>query len=174
MIFITFDLRISIVSDITVFCCKEIKMEDLLSLNYSSAKKETKIKKFDSLENGEYTVKSFKLKDTNFGLRVFAEIDNFYLSLPPRFSDKINSEEQIAEINSKKWKMTYGGKDAAEFNKLIIDFKQMEKPKSQEAQIIESETADSEEMLTPRDSRVKRSVEERPKQYGNRKIRKLF
>lgn len=151
-------------------------MEELLSLNYSSAKKSVKIKKFDSLQHGAYTVKTFKLKDTNFGLRVFVEIENFYLSLPQRFSDKINSEEQIAELNSKKWKMIYGGKDAAEFNKLIIDFKQVEEEEDfQEAQVIEDETADSDEIFAARDSRVKRAINEPPKhQYGNKKIRKLF
>lgn len=97
-------------------------MEDLLSLNSSATKKSVKIKRFDDLENGEYIVKSFKLKDTPYGLRVHVEIDNFYLSLPPRFSDKINSVEQIAQLNAKKFKMIYGGKNAEEFNRLIIDF----------------------------------------------------
>lgn len=97
-------------------------MEDLLSLNSSVAKITPKIKRFDDLENGEYVVKSFKLKETPFGLRVFVEINNFYLSLPPRFSDKINSVDQIAELNVKKFKMVYGGKNAEEFNKLILDF----------------------------------------------------
>lgn len=97
-------------------------MEELLSLNSSVAKTVAKIKRFDDLENGEYIVKSFNLKDTPYGLRVFVEVENFYLTLPPRFSDKINSAEQIAELNAKHFKMVYGGKNAAEFNRLIIDF----------------------------------------------------
>lgn len=97
-------------------------MEDLLSLNSSVVKVEPKIKRFDDLENGEYVVKLFKLKETPFGLRVLVQINNFYLSLPPRFSDKINSVDQIAELNTKKFKMVYGGKNAEEFNKLILDF----------------------------------------------------
>lgn len=97
-------------------------MEDLLSLNSSVAKKVSRIKRFDDLAVGTYIVKSFKMKNTMYGLRVLVEIDNFHLSLPPRFSDKINSEEQIEELNVKKWKMVYGGKDAEEFNKLILDF----------------------------------------------------
>lgn len=67
-------------------------------------------------------VKSFKLKNTPYGLRLHVQVDNFYLSLPPRFSDKINSDEQLAELNSNKLKMIYGGKNAEEFNMLIIDF----------------------------------------------------
>lgn len=98
-------------------------MEELLSLNSSVAKKVSRNKRFDDLAVGTYIVKSFKTKNTMYGLRVLVEIDDFHLSLPPRFSDKINSEEQIEELNAKKWKMIYGGKDVAEFNKLILDFK---------------------------------------------------
>lgn len=98
------------------------KMEDLLNLNSSATKAVAKSKRFDDLKIGEYLVKTFKLKEFPFGLRLLVEIDNFYLILPPRFSDKINSEQQLAEINAKKFKMVYGGKDPGEFNKLIIDF----------------------------------------------------
>lgn len=70
-------------------------------------------------------MKSFKLKDTQFGLRVYVEIDDFYLVLPARFSDKINSAEQLAEINENKVKMIYNGKNKDEFNKLMIDFVQL-------------------------------------------------
>lgn len=98
-------------------------MEDLLSLNSSTTKSIARMKRFDDLQEGTYIIKSFQLKETTFGLRVVVQIDNFYLALPPRFSDKINSEDQILELNSKKWTMVYGGKDAKEFNKLIIDFK---------------------------------------------------
>lgn len=107
-------------------------MEELLSLNSSAAKTVARIKKFDDLENGEYIVKSFKLKDTPYGLRVLVEVDNFYLTLPPRFSDKINSAEQIAELNAKNFKMVYGGKNAEEFNRLIIDFVALKDVKGRE------------------------------------------
>lgn len=97
-------------------------MEDLLSLNVSNKKSAGKIKKFDDLSIGEYFVKSFKLKETQFGLRVYVEIDDFYLVLPARFSDKVNSVEQLEEINENKFKMIYKGKNKDEYNKLMIDF----------------------------------------------------
>lgn len=100
-------------------------MEDLLSLNTSNQKtaNHEAVKKFDNLVIGDYLVKSFQLKDTKFGLRVFVEIDDFYLILPARFSDKINSKEQLEELNDQKWKMEYRGKNKDEFGKLMIDFK---------------------------------------------------
>lgn len=147
-------------------------MEDLLSLNSSNSVNQARVKKFDSLEVGEYIVKSFKLKETNFGLRVYVEIDDFYLSLPPRFSDKINSAEQIDDINDKKFKMIYKGKNPEEFNKLMIDF---ELVKVHDAQIIEDEdeieSTDEEFEFTRKIN--KRKVEENiPKiQYSNKKLR---
>lgn len=145
-------------------------MEALLSLNSTNSIKESRVKKFDSLEIGEYIVKSFKLKETNFGLRVYVEIDNFYLSLPPRFSDKINSAEQIDEINEKKFKMIYGGKNPEEFNKLIIDFAVVQE---HDAQIIEDEDESTDDEYEFARKINKRKLEENmPKiQYSNKKLR---
>lgn len=98
-------------------------MEELLSLNSAASKKVLRYKRFGDLDVGTYIVKSFKIKNGDYGLRVLVEIDNFYMTLPLRFSDKINSEEQVAELNAKKWKMVYGGKNANEFNRLILNFK---------------------------------------------------
>lgn len=151
-------------------------MEDLLSLNSSTTKKEARVKKFDNLKIGEYVVKSFKLKDTTFGLRVFVEIDDFYLSLPPRFSDKINSSEQIVELNGKKFKMIYGGKDLEEFNKLIIDFVQLDEPEDVEiipTQHYEEElgsdtSAEIEHLRRPKRTLGEKSLKN---QYSNKKQR---
>lgn len=96
-------------------------MEDLLNLN-SSNSVGGKVKKFDNLAPGEYLVKSFKLKETNFGLKLYVQINDYYLVLPQRYADKINSDEQLKEINEKKYKMVYKGKNKDEFNKLMIDF----------------------------------------------------
>lgn len=97
-------------------------MEDLLSLNSSNKSVDGKIRKFDNLPIGEYLVKSFSLKENQFGIRVYVEIDDFYLVLPARFSDKINSAEQLEELNENKFKMVYNGKNKNEFNKLMMDF----------------------------------------------------
>lgn len=141
-------------------------MEDLLSLNSSTAKKEARVKKFDHLQIGEYIVKSFKLKETTFGLRVFVEIDDFYLCLPPRFSDKINSSEQIDELNGKKFKMVYGGKNVDEFNKLIIDFKPVRE--IQEAQELEIETTDGSSDEPDYPTTIKRKSEQTPPKILNK------
>lgn len=97
-------------------------MEELMSLNASNQVPESKLKKFDNLAPGEYLVKTFSLKKTVFGLRLCAEIDDFYLNLPPRYTDKVNSDEQLDDINSKQWKMVYSGKNRDQGNKLMIDF----------------------------------------------------
>lgn len=99
-------------------------MEDLLHLNASN-KSSDKIKKFENLDRGTYLVKSFELKETPFGLRLFVKIDDFGLILPPRYSDKINSDEQLKELNDGKFKMIYRGKNKDEYNKLMIDFKSL-------------------------------------------------
>lgn len=97
-------------------------MDALLSLNSSAQIREAYYKKFSDLPTGSYTVKRFHLKETNFGLRLLVEIEDFYLTLPQRFSEKINTQEQVKEINRGKWRLAYGGKDIANYNKLKIDF----------------------------------------------------
>lgn len=97
-------------------------MEDLLDLNASNRTSE-KVKKFENLDRGTYLVKSFDLKDTPFGIRLFVKIDDFNIILPQRYSDKINSDDQLKELNDGKYKMIYRGKNKDEYNKLMIDFK---------------------------------------------------
>lgn len=130
-----------------------IKMEDLINLNASNKSGE-KIKKFDDLAKGVYLVKSFKLKETTFGLRLYVQIDDFYLILPPRYTDKINSADQLKELNGGKFKMIYGGKNKDEFNKLMIDFQPL---KEDENTTVDSASDEDDEDLPLVKSPAKKS-----------------
>lgn len=101
-------------------------MELLLSLNSSAVRKEVSYKKFADLPIGSYTVKKFALKQTNYGVRLFVYIEDFYLTLPQRYSDKINTEAHVQEMNRIGTKLIYGGKEPGEFGALKIDFKVVE------------------------------------------------
>lgn len=87
-------------------------------------------KKFDDLEIGDYTVSAFKLEEhARFGLKLHVYVDDFYLILPSRFADKINQQSQVDELNNQAIKLVYGGKDAGRFNRLKLDFVQVESSK---------------------------------------------
>lgn len=100
-------------------------MEDLLSFNESNRSKDI-VKKFDDLAIGEYIPKLFKLADTNYGLKIYVSIDDFWIMLPTRYSDKINSDEQIRELNNTKFKMIYSGKDQNQGNRVMLKFKPLD------------------------------------------------
>lgn len=100
-------------------------MEDLLNLNASRTQIHERARKFDELAIGEYLVKSFKLKETTFGLRLHVLFEDFFIILPERYADKINSEEQITELNNLKWKMVYNGKNKQQGNRLMLDFEKL-------------------------------------------------
>lgn len=97
-------------------------MNTLLSLNWSAQIREPYHKKFCDLPIGSYAVRRFLLKETPYGLRLHAEIEDFYLALPKRFSDQINTQEQVEEINRERWQLVYGGRDTTDCRKLKIDF----------------------------------------------------
>lgn len=63
------------------------------------------------------------MRDTTYGRKLTVDIDDFYVTLPPRFSDKINTADQIAELNKQKFRMEYAGKSVDEHNMLKIDFR---------------------------------------------------
>lgn len=116
-------------------------MEDLLGLNESNKRVDSNVKKFDNLKVGEYFVKSFSLKENQYGLQVYVEIDDFFIILPKRFSDKINSHEQIEELNSKKFKVVYHGKNAKEGNRVMLDFT----PLDEQSEMVDGSELDSDE-----------------------------
>lgn len=166
-------------------------MDLLLSLNASAIKREPSFKKFSDLPYGSYTVKKFVLKDTNFGLRLLVLVDDFYLTLPQRFSDKISKAGQVEELNQRKFRLVYGGKDQQNFNMLKIDFNVVEpapEPAAAEAvpetetpiipnyevpptdEETETETQGDEEIIIP--ARTKRHMEMLVKNvYPNKRSR---
>lgn len=120
-------------------------MELLLSLNSSAIKKEVSYKKFADLPIGSYTVKKFALKETSYGIRLSVYIEDFYLTLPQRYSDKINTEAHVEEMNRTRTRLIYGGKEPGQFGILKIDFKVIEPETAEidleeESQIIPSYT----------------------------------
>lgn len=83
------------------------------------------IQSFDRLPIGTYTVRAFKLKDTKFGKRVFVDIDDFCVVLPPRFSENIHTQDQIVDLNKVKMRMIYKGKDEKKNNLVCVKFKKL-------------------------------------------------
>lgn len=83
------------------------------------------IQSFDNLPVGTYAVTRFRLKETKFGQRVFVEIDDFCVVLPPRFSENIYSQAQIVELNKNKMKMIFKGKYEEKNNLVCVKFKRL-------------------------------------------------
>lgn len=81
-----------------------------------------KIKSFDQLAVGNYIVNSFKLHDTQYGLRLAVIVNAEIIYLPPRFSDAINTKELLDELNTAKYIMLYKGKDSKQKNWIDVDF----------------------------------------------------
>lgn len=77
-------------------------------------------KNFDQLDIGEHKIKQFAIKDTQYGTRIQVTIEDFYVFLPARFSDKITSESEIDELNATPCIMIYKGKEK---NCIQLDFK---------------------------------------------------
>lgn len=84
-------------------------------------------KKFEELEIGDYKIKCFELvKTKKFGVRLIVRMEDFFVWLPPRFSDKINSNQLLVDMNKKasenNFYMRYNGKDIDQHGKILLDF----------------------------------------------------
>lgn len=84
------------------------------------------IKKFDDLAVGTYLVDSFSMKNTEYGKRIFVNIGEFCVVLPPRFMERINKCKQIDELNAGRFKMVYNGKDRSKKDLLLLNFIEIE------------------------------------------------
>lgn len=49
--------------------------------------------------------------NTLFGLKLFVYTKNFFVILPPRFSDKVNQKGHVDELNQSKLFMVFKGKN---------------------------------------------------------------
>lgn len=76
---------------------------------------------FDQLTPGTYKIDKFALVETRFGLKLQAITDKFFIYLPSRFSNKINEQAQIDELNANRCLMIYKGKNE---NGVKLEFKQ--------------------------------------------------
>lgn len=85
--------------------------------------KYTKVyKSFEELEQGEYEVLEFILADTKFGPKIQVLTDDFYVFLPSRFSQQINTREQIDDLNNGRCIMIFKGKSSKGIH---LDFKKI-------------------------------------------------
>lgn len=66
--------------------------------------------KLDDIEVGSYKVEKFRLLKTVHGLRLLVQTESFEAFLPPRFSDNVNTEEMVEELNNTAMIMMYTGK----------------------------------------------------------------
>lgn len=80
------------------------------------------IKPFDDLKVGTYSVDSFSMKNTRYGKRIFVNIEDFCVVLPPRFMERINKPQQIDNLNAEHYNMIYRGKDKNQKDLLLLSF----------------------------------------------------
>lgn len=64
----------------------------------------------------------FAFRDMSFGKKLTVEFDEFYVTLPNRFSDVINTDKDVAELNRERIEMIYKGKKEGKYGALILDF----------------------------------------------------
>lgn len=78
-------------------------------------------KSFKDLPVGEYIIDRFTHVDTSHGRRVRVDMGNAYMYLPERYTDL--SEDKINTLNKTPKIMVYDGKDPADRDRLILDFR---------------------------------------------------
>lgn len=79
-------------------------------------------KSFNDLQIGSYPVDRFELVESKYGVRVAVWIAGSRLYLPTRFNIVFSTQEQIDKLNETKIELYYGGKDATQRNRIILDF----------------------------------------------------
>lgn len=93
--------------------------------------KDVKFIKWDELPVGDYKVDLFKLTESNYGLKIqvifLLDGEKRYVSLPDRFSEKLNQDSQIDELNQHQYTMKFFGKDTSWYKFITLDFVQMGK-----------------------------------------------
>lgn len=80
---------------------------------------------FNNLDLGEYLIKEFALVNTKYGERLRLDLGDKEVFMPERFSKNL-TPEGLAELNASKAMLIYKGKDAANKDKLKVDFKNVE------------------------------------------------
>lgn len=102
------------------------KVKSTFELLKQATQRAPRIKSFDQLHIGNYIINSFQLRTTCYGIRLVVVLDDgdmFYL--PPRFSDVINTEKQLNDLNCSKHVLLYRGKDAQQKNWIDVDFEEI-------------------------------------------------
>lgn len=128
------------------------------------------ITSFDDLAIGIYSVDSFALKSTVYGKRIFVNITDFCVVLPPRFLERINKQSQIDDLNEDRYKMIYNGKDRTKKNLLLLNFeKVVEKQKSSTSAMQFSDETDGSSLRRTADESNRQNDEEQPAKKTQRK-----
>lgn len=98
-------------------------MEHTFSTLLAACHDKKAYKSFSELNVGEYEIKKFALVETKFGLKVQVFIEDFYVFLPTRFTNRINTQKQIDDLNKIPSKMIYNGRDKyginLSFNRIV-------------------------------------------------------
>lgn len=81
------------------------------------------IQSFQNLTIGEHFVLNFQRVKTQFGKKIKIELTDSVMFLPERFQ---LSNEALENLNKSTVIMVYGGKDATNKNRLILDFNTLE------------------------------------------------
>lgn len=68
-----------------------------------------KFKSMSDLSAGEYHIDAFRLINTKYGVSLAVVIARQIVFLPPRFSKKIQTQQQVDELNEANHIMTYEG-----------------------------------------------------------------
>lgn len=87
-------------------------------------------KKFSELEIGDYEVSKLKLFNSKYGpfktrLAVLMEgtpssDETTVICLPDRFTAAIHTQEEVSDLNKKKYVMSYKGSDPSQHNRIDV------------------------------------------------------
>lgn len=86
-------------------------------------------KKFSQLQIGDYPVTKFRFIKSNYGLkrRLAVLMDGTpsadeitVICLPDRFTAALSTQEQVDDLNNKRYIMSYNGMDSSQHNRIDV------------------------------------------------------
>lgn len=101
---------------------------DFLEEFQNVSKGVSKYIKLDVLQVGvPYQVKQFRTQDSPYGKCLIADlVTGFWLFLPKRIANLVNTDEQLELINGKGYWLIFNGRDEQYRNMALVEFKTME------------------------------------------------
>lgn len=98
----------------------------------TAAKASSAYRNFDNIAVGVYKVLKFEFVTSKYGKRVVVTTPEFKCFLPDRFSQSIQTDEAIAELNGSPCVMRFSGKDATRKDRVMVDFEAIPQQDGQE------------------------------------------